>query len=427
MPDLTQIQKPNLLAHKIAGLNLDSDMVHPQYAGGSILNLPPTICHWLGVPEFGKQRLAGEISDAFGTDNRRVITILMDGLALYRLQRWLRQEADSPWHELVQRGLLAPLTSITPSTTAAAMTSLWTGKSPAEHAVVGYELFLKEYGLVANMIFHSPMSFENDTGGLRRAGFSPETFLGLPTLGTHLSAHGVKTYAFNHASIAHSGLSRMILQNASIHSFSTMANLWINLRDLLQQETREPQYIWVYWGAVDHFSHTHGPDDERTQAEFRIFSQTFKELLLKPLQDHARKGTLLVFTADHGQINTNKDPHYDLRSHPELTRRLHILPTGENRLAYLYIRPGQVEAVREYVERTWPNQFTMLEPAYTVQKGLFGPGRPHPRLLDRMGDLILLSRGSAYLWWGSKENPLLGRHGGLSVDEMLVPFLVAHL
>lgn len=427
MPDLTHALKSKLLTHKIPDLDLDSSMVHPRYSGGSILNLPPTICRWLGVPEFGQKRLGSEISDAFGTDIERVITILMDGLSLDRLQRWLAEETNSPWHALIQQGLLAPLTSITPSTTAAAMSSLWTGRSPAEHAIAGYELFLKEYGLVANMIFHSAMSFENDTGGLQRAGFSPETFLGLPTLGTHLATHGVKTYAFNHTSIAHSGLSRMILQNASIHSFTTMSNLWINLRELMHQETGERQYIWVYWGAVDHFSHIHGPDDERTQAEFHTFSQTFQELLLKPLKEQARQGTLLLLTSDHGQINTSKDPHYDLRNHPDLTRRLHIMPTGENRLAYLYIRPGQVEAVREYVERTWPNQFALLEPAYAVQKGLFGPGKPHPRLSDRMGDLILISRGSAYLWWASKENPLSGRHGGLSADEMLVPFLAVRL
>jgi len=427
MPDLTQSLLPDLVSYKIPGLSLDDSMVHPQYPGRSILNLPPSICRWLGVPSLGKQPFFEEIIGAFGTDIRRVITILLDGLSLFRLQRWLNATPDSPWHALIQQGLLAPLTSITPSTTATAMSSLWSGKSPAEHAVVGYELLLKEYGLVANMIFHAPMSFENDTGSLQRAGFSPEAFLGMPTLGAHLSSHGVKSYAFNHASIAHSGLSRMILPQARIFSFSTMANLWINLRDLLQQDSGDKEYIWVYWGAMDHFSHVYGPDDERTQAEFNNFSQTFQELLLKPLKDNARSRTLLILTADHGQIHTEKDPHYDLRNHPDLTRRLHILPTGENRLAYLYIRPGQVEAVREYIERTWRNQFSLLEPAYAVQQGLFGPGKSHPRLLERMGDLILVSRGSAYLWWGTKENPLSGRHGGLSADEMLVPFVAARL
>ena len=102
-----------------------------------------------------------------------------------------------------------------------------------------------------------------------------------------------------------------------------------------------------------------------------------------------------------------------------------MLPTGENRLAFLYIKPGQVEAVREYIERTWPNQFTLLNSAYAIEKGLFGPGEKHPRLLDRTGDLVALARGQAFWWWGAQPNPIYGRHGGLSSEEMLVPFLAA--
>ena len=120
-------------------------------------------------------------------------------------------------------------------------------------------------------------------------------------------------------------------------------------------------------------------------------------------------------------------PHYDLRNHPSLVRRLHILPTGENRLMYLYLRPGQGEAVREYIERTWPNQFVFLDPAFAVSAGLLGPGKPHPRLHDRLGDLLVLARGNAYMWWANKDDHLYGRHGGLSPDEMLVPFLAVRL
>jgi hypothetical protein len=83
--------------------------------------------------------------------------------------------------------------------------------------------------------------------------------------------------------------------------------------------------------------------------------------------------------------------------------------------------------VREYVERTWPGQFAVLEPGYAVQCGLFGPGEPHPRLAERLGDLIVAARGSAYLWWDEKENKMLGRHGGLSPEEMLVPFVAGRL
>jgi hypothetical protein len=126
-------------------------------------------------------------------------------------------------------------------------------------------------------------------------------------------------------------------------------------------------------------------------------------------------------------INTFEDPHYELRNHPDLVRRLHILPSGENRLAYLFVRPGQPEAVREYIEQTWPNQFSLLDTARAVEAGLFGSGELHPRLFDRLGEYIVVARGNAYLWWADKKNFLIGRHGGLHPEEMLVPFLAVRL
>jgi hypothetical protein len=185
--------------------------------------------------------------------------------------------------------------------------------------------------------------------------------------------------------------------------------------------------VWVYWGEVDYLSHLYGPDDERTEEEFRLFSAAFERIFLKRLSAAARKDTLVILLADHGQINTRPDPYYDLRTHPSLIRRLHIFPTGENRLVFLHVRPGQREAVREYIERTWRNQFHFLDSEFAAGAGLFGPGQGHPGLADRMGDLVLLARGEAYLWWSNKENHLYGRHGGLSADEMLVPFLAGRL
>lgn len=429
MTDLTDQLLSRIKANRLPGLNLGDDLIYPDYAGGSILNIPSSLCRILGASDFGAVPLRQEILSFMDVGIQRVIFILMDALALHRLRQWLAEGLTPVWKRLEQQGLLAPLTSIVPSTTAAALTSLWTGRSAAEHGIAGYELWLKEYGIVTNMITHLPVSYQtnNDQAGLARAGFKSETFLPFQTLGTHLAKQGIQTYAFQHFSIANSGLSRMYFRDVTVRSISTETNLWIDLRHLLESLPDERLYVWVYWGEVDHLSHYNGPDDERPEAEFESFSVAFEHLFLNRLSPSARRDTLVVLTADHGQITTNPDPHYDLRNHPALIRRLHIQPTGENRLAYLYIRPGQNEAVREYLERTWPGQFLLLDPAFAVANGLLGPGLPHPMLSERLGDLMVLGRGQAYLWWADKENQLIGRHGGLSAEEMLVPFLAAKL
>ncbi len=428
MTDRTGELLPELQNYTLPGMNLGGNFIYPNYGGRSILNIPATVCNLLGVPGPG---IAGPLDPQSlqGLDGpyRQVILIVMDALALHRFHQWTQEGPASIWRRLEADGLLLPLTSITPSTTSAALTALWTGRSAAEHGITGYEMWMKEYGIMVNTIFQSPIAFSNAAGSLKQAGFQPESYLPFPTLGTHLAAHKIPTYVFQHQNLLNSGLSQMLFRDTRIRAFSTSTDLWINLAEHLESRQAERSFNYVYWSEVDGFSHRYGPDNLRPQAEFASFSHALEHNLLARLSPQARRGALLLLAADHGMIETRPDPYYDLGSYPSLTRRLHIYPSGENRLAYFFVKPGQTEAVRETIDRTWPNQFTVLDPAYAVEAGLFGPGDPHPMLQDRLGDFILVAREQAYLWWARKENILHGRHGGLHPQEMLVPFLAAPL
>ena len=159
-----------------------------------------------------------------------------------------------------------------------------------------------------------------------------------------------------------------------------------------------------------------------TLLPFRSFIEGLCGLAAR-LPAGARRTTLLLLVSDHGQVATPLDAGLELAGHPDLLRRLHLLPTGENRLAYLYLRPGEQEAVREHFEKAWPGGFRLLDSARALQAGLFGPGVPAAATAERVGDLIALAQGVNYLWWNSKPNVLIGRHGGLSAEEMIVPLL----
>ena len=91
------------------------------------------------------------------------------------------------------------------------------------------------------------------------------------------------------------------------------------------------------------------------------------------------------------------------------------------------MRPGQAAAVDEYVERTWPGAFTRLESDHALRAGLFGPGTACLQAASRLGDVLLIAHGPAYLWWPDRPDTLLGRHGSLTAEEMLVPLLAARL
>ncbi len=427
MSNLVTQRLPLLKSVHLPGVPHGQEFLHPAYAGNSILNVPDTVCGLLDALPLADRPLDGALWQPLGGGIRRVVVVLVDALALHRLQRWMQDGTAPVWNALQQDGLLAPLTSITPSTTCAALTSLWSGRSPAEHGIVGYELWLKEYGVVANMILHSPIQFKGSAGSLARAGFDPKTYLPFPTMGTHLNAQGVGVHAFQHYSLGGSGLSQMFLKDVKMHPFGSAAELWVNLRQLLEKPPQERMYVWVYWSGVDSLAHRYGPDDERAAGDFAGFSFAFERHFLRPLSAAGRKDTAILLLADHGQIDTPLSPRYELRSHEALNRLLHINPTGEHRLFFLYPRPGQREAAREYLERAWEGEFQARDSGEMLRAGLYGPGEAHPALRDRLGDLTVFAKDNAYLWWPMKDNPLLGRHGGLHPQEMLVPFLAARL
>lgn len=418
MSDLRSTLLPLLQARRLPGLGTGPAAVYPAYDGYSLPNLPASICQWLGQPPLGAMPLAPAYLESLGKRYQHVIVTLVDGLGLNLFETFLEQ---APWKNWLPDSLLAPLTSISPSTTATALTSLWSGVYPAEHGILGYELWLKEYGLIANMIQHSPTAFNGDVGGLQRAGFDPVRFLPVLRLGQHLSTGGVDVFALQPAAIARSGLSTMLLTGAEVVGYRNLSDLWVTLDQLLQRQRGKSTYATVYWSDVDELSHRFGPQDERVALEFETFSRTLQNFVSR-LQKRARNDTLLVMLADHGQIPTPSNPRFELQRYPDLLADLVMAPSGENRLPYFFLRPGCEDHAREFIQKIWPDEFLIVPSADALSAGLFGPGQPYARVPERLGDWVLIPQGDAYMWWAPKENLLRGRHGGLSPQEMFVPF-----
>ncbi len=59
--------------------------------------------------------------------------------------------------------------------------------------------------------------------------------------------------------------------------------------------------------------------------------------------------------------------------------------------------------------------------------GLFGDGPPSADARSRVGDVIVAPKRNGTLYYGYPREHLefVGRHGGLSAEEMLVPLLLA--
>lgn len=424
MLDLTPNFLPRLDSHRMPDLDLGPLGYAPHYDGCSLANLPAGIFRLLGAELF--DNMAPALDDALlgplAGRYRRVVLGVIDGLGLEQFQAALADPEIGLAEALGEEAVLAPLTSVVPATTATALTTLWTGACPAEHGVVGYEMYLKEYGVTANMILHAPATFAGDVGSLSKAGFRPEMFLPVPAVGTGLANQGVQATVLQYYAIARSGLSSMLFQGAKVAPVWSLSDLFVSLEERLSARGTGREYLYFYWSALDDLMHRYNPGDERVRLELIMLARHLGRFLRR-VRSQGQGDTLFLLTADHGHVSTPLRSVCDLREQPELLDCLSMLPAGESRLAYAFLRPGRERRFLEGLEQAWPGKFRAYPSEQALAAGLFGPRGMHPRLPDRVGDVILAAQGEASLWWASKENVLLGRHGGLTRTEMLVPLL----
>ncbi|NWG09716.1 MAG: alkaline phosphatase family protein [Nitrososphaerales archaeon] len=182
---------------------------------------------------------------------------------------------------------------------------------------------------------------------------------------------------------------------------------------------------------MDTISHVYGPYSEETLAELRSFFYSYKTAFLDKLNRDVAKETLLMVTADHGQSEASKENAIFASDYPELMNRLWIPPTGDSRAVFLYAKPGEIDEVKDYVDAKLRDRLFILDSDRAIEEGLFGVGLDKKMIKERVGDLIMLSYSNnsfAYRHRGlEKDFTMKGAHGGMSEDEMLVPFICKKL
>ncbi len=407
---------------------LPADFVLPCYDGLSLANLPATLAALLGGELPGTEPpLPRHLWGDWAPSLRRVVVVMLDAVGYLHLRAALDSESESALARLRDKGRLIPVTSVFPSTTSVALCTLWTGQAPAAHGMMGFQMYLRRYGTVANMLTFSPVP-GNRQETLVDWGLEPETFLPVPSLGEMLARQGVATRALVARHYARSSLSRIILRGVTeVQGFVAASDMWLNLHRTLAQHLDERLLLVTYWGGPDALGHVYGPDDEAWRAELRALSFGLEHEFLARLSPAEREGTLLLIISDHGQITTPLGQAVRLLDQPTLQDGLLMPPSGDARAAYFYTWAHRTAKVRQYIEQHLSRQLVVIDSKTALTGGLFGAGGITPEARTRIGDTIVIARGNAALLRGDEEDSILGRHGGLTADEMLIPLLGTRL
>jgi hypothetical protein len=402
------------------------DVVWPHYDGYSIANLPVTFAAILGAQmPASLPPLPSELWRDLARDVRCVVFVLIDALGYRRFLRVIESDTGSLWKPLVERGQFFPLTSVFPSTTVAALSSVWTGLAPSQHGCLGTRLFLREFGVQADMI-SLKLAVKGKPGQLLDMGLEPDKFLPTPNFTEVLKLAGVTVHDVINVQLIKSGLTRILHRSMDkLTPCVTASDMWVTLRRLLDAECAgdSRMYVHAYHAPVDGIAHLYGPTGETLDAELRAFAYSMQTEFLNRITPQAARGTLLVIGADHGQIYTPKSSAVELHKQP-VWNDLVMMPTAEARVAYVHVRAGRMHAVRDALAHDLPGRLIAVDAREALEAGLWGPKPFHSETSSRIGDLLLLATGDGYLADPAGEMPeFLGMHGGVTAEEMWVPSL----
>ena len=360
----------------------------PDYGGANVRGIIPALLgpgKWLdSLPSWFPEPVA---------HCEQVVLLILDGLGWEQLQE--RRTLMPALSSMVG----GPITTVAPTTTATALSSIATGLTPAEHGLLGYRMMMG--GEVINVLRW------NTPSGDRRRAHPPRdvqpyaAFLGheVPVV-SPADLHGT---AFTEA---HLRGSRQVGWRAA-------SAIPVEVR--LQLQSGEP-FVYAYYGSIDKTAH------ERGFGEFFDSELRYADRLVADLIDVLPSGAGLLVTADHGQVDVGDriiDPA------PELLSMV-AAQSGEGRFRWWHAYRGATHDLFEAAAEIYGEQAWVVTRQQMIDEEWFGPTLAPP-FAARLGDVALVAHQPVSFFDPADSGPfeLICRHGSLTPAEVLVPFVAA--
>jgi Type I phosphodiesterase / nucleotide pyrophosphatase len=212
--------------------------VMPDYDGGGLLNVPTTVLDVLGARDAGDAPPLVGLDPALRDGVRQVVVILADGLGWWQLEM-LCEKGDMPFlaglRDRAQRrdgAQLLEVTTVFPSTTAAAITTMNTARTPLEHGNIAYFVWLEEFAQVTAMLRWGPAN-------VRRGSYfddpavDPLRFVLVPSIHARLRQRGVTSYVVEPEIFRSEAMTRMHAAEANFLGYVVPSTMGVRLRALL--------------------------------------------------------------------------------------------------------------------------------------------------------------------------------------------------
>ncbi|HEX2026459.1 MAG TPA: alkaline phosphatase family protein [Nitriliruptorales bacterium] len=392
-------------------MNSSSLPAGPRYGNRSLADLARSVLVSVGLN--GRGTATGQ-RDQDGLQlptAPRLCLLLLDGLGWELLQR---HGPLAPFLTAAARS--EPLDAAFPTTTVASLGSLATGRAPGEHGLVGATVALPWTDRPMSLLGWKLHGVGDHVPLVDRE--PPQEVQPCATVFERAAAAGLRPVAVGPSGHADTGLSQAVLRGAVQVAVDDPSRLATTVIDALAGSTQ--RLVYAYHGALDQVGHAEGTGSAAWRAELAR-----ADALVAALAARLPPGALLVVTGDHGMVDVSRGDQVDVADTPGLLRGVRVV-AGEPRCRHVHAHPGAQDDVLAAWRARLGAAATVVTRAQAVASGWFGP-RVTAAVEQRIGDVVVAARGRLAITnkrMDPHQREMVGHHGGLTRDELLVPLVI---
>lgn len=323
---------------------------------------------------------------------------------------------------------ITPITAIFPSSTAAAVNSINYGCNPTRHGIFDVRMYFTEFDKYLWTFNFEPVvdnkeAFKAEGNNISNMYFKKNTNWEM------LKEKNVNSYSFYPKKLIKSDFNINGSRGSMTEGYETLSEGLTNLK--IKIENTDKGLYYFYIESIDVLMHKYGTTAPQTTNEILSFWDCFNNVFGdwdKP------NDTTFLFTADHGQINTDPKNAFLLNekiknfdNYLKTTKSGSIIyPVGSSRSSFLFVKKDLIHELYKTLTKELVNIAVVLTTNDYIKSGLIEDINPSQEFIQRLGDIQIIPLDNNLVWYKkdgiTKEKP--GAHGGVSKDEMLTQVIV---
>ncbi len=357
----------------------------------SILSLSNSLLKHYGVKT--KYKTLPKLDKALSKNYKNVVFMIFDGMGVDLLKKTLFPTS------FLRQFMCQEISSVFPSTTAAATTTFYSGLPPVSHGWLAWACYFKEYDKVIELFL------DTDHYTKEKLEIPP---VSQDILHFEHIFEKIKRQTKRKVSVSEVA---PIFKSNGVDSLDALCQ---HVEEITKREGR--QFILTYWSEPDYESHSSSPYAPQVKTIVKEINKKVKTLT-QHLED-----TIIIISSDHGHLPVKEAVYMD--DIPQMADCLAHPLSMEERVCSVFLKKGKKDLFLKLFKQYLAKDFILMTKRDALGKGLFGCGKQHRKVNDFVGDFLVISKSYSSLRQNRNGFQFKGAHAGLTRKEMKVPLII---